>query len=441
MRYSDQFLADADPESLRNIIKQATQDIDALQQSVLRLERLSGIAKEIGELDFRAVDTDGNLRVVMSAVDLFNELGVHAHLVGLDAAGVIQFYLSADDGKILFGGGDGWLDQFGLTFTNQEGFIQFLDTLGNGSMFIYADGGDSLILENSFGGTGIAMLIDNAAHTQVIEHSFEATLTEFNVGLDDVDFRYKGTTDGNLLMMDAGLDAAAFGGTAESGYKLKVHGALNVTGGIFVNGLPAAAAVTNANDIFKCNSAGASTFAGTIATLPGGANLTYTPTSGNENVLVPNSTSQLAKMRLYNTTRGTHALISNCNTGTNTITLTANVPAGWATTDVITIASSAVSGGGVNWIDLEITSGEFDDKTFVFLYLLLQDTGGAGQVLLAHPYEAFAVSKYIFVTTQSTQFIGMVTPYKLTSNMISIAWTASGAATATPLIREAGYVL
>ena len=199
--------------------------------------------------------------------------------------------------------------------------------------------------------------------------------------------------------------------------------------------------VTNVNDIFRCDNAGASAFAGTIATLPGGAVLTYNVTSGQENAMVPTSTSQLGKMRLYNTTRGTSALISNCVIGTNTITLTANVPAGWIVGDVITIASQTVSGGGFNWVDIEITGGDYVGKSLVFLYLAFLDSGGAGQSLVPHPFETYGVSKLTAsVITQSTQIAINTHPYKLTSNIISLSWTASGAATALVIIRQSAYI-
>lgn len=56
----------------------------------------------------------------------------------------------------------------------------------------------------------------------------------------DVDTRIAGDTDNNLLYVDAGLDAIGMGGAAESGYKLKVHGKVNLTTGntYDINGSP-----------------------------------------------------------------------------------------------------------------------------------------------------------------------------------------------------------
>lgn len=196
---------------------------------------------------------------------------------------------------------------------------------------------------------------------------------------------------------------------------------------------------TNANALFRCDSPGGnSTFLGTIATLPGGATLTYNVTSGNEGAMVPQSTSQLGKMRLYNTTRGTSALISNCVTGTNTITLTANVPAGWAITDVITIASQTVDGSAssVFYVDIEITSGP-TGKTGLFINMGINGSA-ASEALRLHPLETFALSKQVnlFANVAGVQSVrlGMV---KITSNVFSMAW--SGTPTVVQLF-ESGYI-
>lgn len=199
-------------------------------------------------------------------------------------------------------------------------------------------------------------------------------------------------------------------------------------------------AETNAADIFACANAGTSEFAGTIASKPGGAVLTYNVVSGNENALVPANTNQLAKLRLYNTTRGTHALISNCVTATNTITLTGNVPDAWQNGDAITIASPTVSGASASWVDIEITSG-ITNKSFIFAEVLFKDTTTVGKYFYQHPTETYAVSKLIntqcYVANTYTTNMKLI---KLVNNLLSIAWSASGAATASAYIREAGYL-
>jgi hypothetical protein len=151
--------------------------------------------------------------------------------------------------------------------------------------------------------------------------------------------------------------------------------------------------------------------------------------------MTPTSTSQLAKMRLYNTTRGNNVLISNHVAGT--ITSTANFPANWANGDVLTIASQTVSGGGFAWVDLEITSGP-TGKSYMFVNIQ-ENSATVGDGMRLHPFTAsFSSSKLIaanaLVASQTTNGFGLLT---VTSNVFSLAWTGTPAAV---VIREAGYL-
>lgn len=67
--------------------------------------------------------------------------------------------LNQDDGV-----GDITLNQFGIFFRNQEGELTFFDTAGGGTLSMYADGDNWIILSNQFGDKGIAFLIDDASH-------------------------------------------------------------------------------------------------------------------------------------------------------------------------------------------------------------------------------------------------------------------------------------
>lgn len=198
-------------------------------------------------------------------------------------------------------------------------------------------------------------------------------------------------------------------------------------------------AETQTVDIYRCDTPGGiSAFVGTIATLPGGAVLTYNVTSGQEGAMVPTSTSQLGKMRLYNPARGNYALISNCVVGTNTLTFTANVPGSWLVGDTITIASQTVSGGSVSWVDIEITSGP-TGKSFMFLRLHLS-SGTAGDTMWLHPFEAFATSKTSQMDAQvgntaiTYRYTDLV---KITGNLFSMQWTGTPS---KMIVREAGYL-
>lgn len=213
--------------------------------------------------------------------------------------------------------------------------------------------------------------------------------------------------------------------------------AVDSSGDVIESELPNFA--TNSNDIFALSGVGASGFTATIATLPGGAVLTYTPVSGNENTLVPTSTSQTGKQRLYNTTRGTYGLISNSNAGTNTTTLTANIPAGWQVGDTITTISPTVA-SGQNHVDIEIVSGDLLGKSNVWIWGVIIDSGGTN-LLRFHPFETFSISKQFNVFSPATGVaFGGLQAYKLVSNVVTIAWTASGASTASPTLRQVGFV-
>ncbi len=203
-----------------------------------------------------------------------------------------------------------------------------------------------------------------------------------------------------------------------------------------LSGLPAAE--VNSADIFRVGAvAGVSAWTGTIASLPGGAVLTVTTVSGLATALVPAQTSQLAKLRVYNLTRGTNARILNHVAATNTMTLDAAVPAGWQVGDSLTIASQTVVGAATAWVDLEIISGLNGRK---FLFLGLQFTGGAvGDYLRFHPFEAFGAAKvFAPLLTQAANVnqAGFYL-YKVNSNIITLAW---GTTTSLVLVREAGYL-
>jgi hypothetical protein len=233
----------------------------------------------------------------------------------------------------------------------------------------------------------------------------------------------------------AAIGTAADGTSTYSARRDHVHAGSYTA----LSSLPAAE--TNANDIFACvTPGGVSLWTGTISGTPSGTSVTVSaPTSGTEAVLVPVSTSQLAKMRLYNLTRGNSALISNYNTGTNVVTLTATVPGSWANGDSLTVVSQTVSGGGRNWIDLELTSGP-TGKSFLFVSLAFS-SATAGDTLRLHPFSAsFSASKFIAAdaiaasTTINTNVFGL---FNLLSNVISISWTGTPA---NIFIRESGFL-
>lgn len=100
MSFNDQFLKEqADPLGLTALVKSQYAQLQQMSLGTVRVQALDEIAQEIGQLDFRAIDADGKLRMIMSAVNLVNQLGVNGHFAGVDPNGVVQFWVNADDGK------------------------------------------------------------------------------------------------------------------------------------------------------------------------------------------------------------------------------------------------------------------------------------------------------------------------------------------------------
>lgn len=204
-------------------------------------------------------------------------------------------------------------------------------------------------------------------------------------------------------------------------------------------------AESNTADIFQVGASpgGTSAFVGTINGAPSGASVAYNVTSGTEGAMKPAATNQLAKMRLYNTTRGDYALISDCDTGTNTITLTANAPGTWQNGDTITIQSQTLTTaltGLSNWVDLEITSGPTGKSSLFIKMQVAGPTATTGNdELRIHPFtSSFSSSKFVNcfaqVANRTMNDFGLI---EVVNNVFCISWNG------TPtniIIREAGYL-
>ena len=108
------------------------------------------------------------------------------HIFGMNA-GVLQWGASADNGKIIFGGGDGFLDEYGMNFLNQEGKIAFQDlaTGGYDDLIIYSNSDDDLVLANKVGGASIFFFLDDASHNvNSIEFDGDGTIRLFDGNVD-----------------------------------------------------------------------------------------------------------------------------------------------------------------------------------------------------------------------------------------------------------------
>lgn len=201
-------------------------------------------------------------------------------------------------------------------------------------------------------------------------------------------------------------------------------------------------AETNANDIFSVVAPGfTSVFAAKLNGNPtsvANSVCTFdTVTAGGVGVITPTSTSQLAKMRIRNITRGNSALILSATGATFTTTTNVYTTLGWRDNDDVTITSATVSGSGFGWVDMEITS-VLTSKTSAFMRLSLSSTT-IGDLMRIHPFTAsYSTSKNdgisAIAANQTTNGFALVS---LTSNIFALAWTGTPAQIT---IREAGYI-
>lgn len=199
---------------------------------------------------------------------------------------------------------------------------------------------------------------------------------------------------------------------------------------------------TNSSDILRYDSLSSLDFVATINGTPSGTSVVYNaPSSGDEENLNVFNSSQLCKMLLHNTTRGDSALISDVNTGTNTITLTTTAPGAWANGDTITIRSQVNTGtplgGAIYFCDLEWVGATH--QGFVG-YQNLRDTGSVGVVGI-HPYATYNASKLQVFRTQGTGQIfesSYLVGLDAANKRFCLTWQASGSNTLRLILRQSG---
>jgi len=212
------FLGDADPGDLRNVVLQLQQKVDALSQKYLQLESLSEITPDAGSVQIRAVDENGILRMIMSAIDLFDEFGIHAHLSGFDDNGVAQFYADATNGGLTAGGGEVTLDADGVTIRAADGgvthpnIIKWIDPSNNLLAYVFADrhaGGQKLNItqQSTAGENGFIQIVSGSGSGATLAEI--DLLASDNVGFGGIavisNSRAVGTyPTGSRTLLDAG---------------------------------------------------------------------------------------------------------------------------------------------------------------------------------------------------------------------------------------------
>lgn len=203
--------------------------------------------------------------------------------------------------------------------------------------------------------------------------------------------------------------------------------------------------LTDSNEFFRFQTMTLAIFTATINGAPSGATLVYNaPSAGAENELAQydgtgaQTANNLCGIVLRNTTRGTEAIISNVNLATNTITLTANVPAGWASGDTIT--TDAGLGSSFRAAEIKSTSVIPSGATQLLLFVQVVDTAGSIQAWIQE-YTTFAAAKTWVVAHTAGANLGLTSlvTVPLTSRRILYQVRSPAGNTATLLARIIGY--
>ena len=208
---------------------------------------------------------------VFSNAQTYNgeNMGAGDVLLGCNAAGYANVLWDVSDKQLKFRGGvttrlyigtdgslywsAGWLNNDGISILYSDtpgdaNKIKFTGLLSDA--YIYADGAGTICLVSGDGGRGgqhinIAggdLRIASSANSSFFQmgtgvyiyagSAMDGQETVFNENGRDINFRIEGDTDANLFRLDAGLDAIGIGGAPTAGQKLKVTGAMTVTGAL-----------------------------------------------------------------------------------------------------------------------------------------------------------------------------------------------------------------
>ncbi len=198
--------------------------------------------------------------------------GSTVYNIGGVAAGVLQWGASQTTGKLIMAAGNIFGDTDGFFLRNVSGVIYFGNAADDGTwpMSLYGNASDYIQLQNDTAGKGIAMVIalSDATTPQVVweEDANNAAVanllinegatpthisisgnvasntgveiwankdgkeTVFNDTSYDIDHRFEGATDANLVKMDGGTDRVGIGVAAPT-VKLDVNGTINIATG------------------------------------------------------------------------------------------------------------------------------------------------------------------------------------------------------------------
>jgi len=192
--------------------------------------------------------------------------------------------------------------------------------------------------------------------------------------------------------------------------------------------------LSSANLIYGIINHSDTRFESVIAGAPNATTVVYGAIAqGAEDAIKPQTATQLAKARLWNTTRGTFRLITAVNTATNTITTVSSTDS-WADADVITIESQTTTvAGGYRYIELDLSQDTVIPKLArVLVFEVMKEDSGGAVYTTTHPYVAQADAKELGVQNPGagvriyrTSFISLI------QEVFCYRSNASGGATGT----------
>lgn len=192
--------------------------------------------------------------------------------------------------------------------------------------------------------------------------------------------------------------------------------------------------LVKSTDILRINSLSRTDFVATINGTPGATHLVYNaPSSGNENTIVPASSSEVGNLVCFNTTRGTSALVDSVNIGTNTITFVTAPPAGSANGDTITFRSQTYPSAlqtGIYLYEIDLTGCNLTLARSVALSCQAHDTGTIGGNVFAFIHKLSASAGFASGISWIADWSHIIVPaVELVNNKIMFAVGASGTGT------------
>jgi hypothetical protein len=132
MNFSDKYLADMDPQDLRNIVRSLEVQVETMQQKLLELLQLNGVSGDLGEVTAGGIITPAPESESIEPTDAAftgsfltsqgRAFGGDQYNIGSSAAGVLQWGANIK-GKLIAGQGNVSLDENGINLTSGADLI------------------------------------------------------------------------------------------------------------------------------------------------------------------------------------------------------------------------------------------------------------------------------------------------------------------------------